>query len=65
MENLAFKLKEAQYFTKLDLNSAFHQLDFHKDSRCITALQTEDRIKRFKRLTFDLNSTSEQLQHYL
>ena len=63
MDDLIFKLKEAKYFTKLDLNSALHQLELHKD-RYITDLQTEDRIKRFKRLIFDLNSASEQLQHY-
>ena len=63
--DLIFKLKGAKCFTKLDLNSAFHRLELHKDSRYITAFQTEDRIKRFKRLIFDLNSAAEQLQHYL
>ena len=62
---LIFKLKGAKYFTKSDLNSAFHQLELHEDSHYITAFQTEDCIKRFKRLIFGLNSTSEQLQHYL
>ena len=65
VDDLIFKLKEAKYFTKLDLNSAFHQLELHEDSRYITAFQTEDRIKRFKRLIFGLNSASEQFQHYL
>ena len=65
MDDLIFKLKGAKYFTKLDLNSAFHQLEHHEDSRYITAFQTEDRIKRFKRLILGLNSVSEQLQHYL
>ena len=63
--DLIFKLKGAKYFTKLDLNSAFHQLELHEDSRYITAFQTEDRIKRFKRLILGLNSASEQLRHYL
>ena len=63
--DLIFKLKGAKYFIKLDLNSAFHQLKLYEDSRYITAFQTEDRIKRFKRLLFGLNSVSEQLQHYL
>ena len=65
VDDLMFKLKGAKYFTKLDLNSAFHQLELHEDSRYITAFQTEDRIKRFKRLIFALNIASEQLQHYL
>ena len=65
VDDLIFKQKGAKYFTKLDLNSAFHQLELHEDSRYITAFQTEDRIKRFKRLIFALNIASEQLQHYL
>ena len=65
MDDLIFKLRGAKFFTKLDLNSAFHQLELHEDRRYITAFQTEDRIKRFKRLIFGLNSASEQLQHYL
>ena len=64
-DDLMFKLKGAKYFTKLDLNFAFHQLELHEDSRFITAFQTEDRIKRFKRLIFCLNSAPEQLQNYL
>ena len=65
VDDLIFKLKGAKYFTKLDLNSAFHQLELHEDRRYITAFQTEDRIKRFKRLIFCLNCASEQSQHYL
>ena len=58
-------MKNAQYFTKLDLNAAFHQLELDERSRYITAFQTEDRTKRFKRLILGLNSASEQLQHHL
>ena len=65
MDDLIFKLKGAKFFAKLDLNSAFHQLELHEDTRFITAFQTEDRIKRFKRLIFGLNSASEHLQNYL
>ena len=65
VDDLIIKQDGAKYFTKLDLNSAFHQLELHEDSRYITAFQTEDRIKRFKRLIFALNIASEQLQHYL
>lgn len=65
VDDLMFKLKNARYFTKLDLNSAFHQLEIDENSRYITAFRTEDRVKRFKRLIFGLNSASEQLQHHL
>ena len=59
VDDLIFWLKNAQYFTKLDLNAAFHQLELYERSRYITAFQIEDRIKRFKRLIFGLNSASE------
>ena len=65
LDDLIFKLTGAKYFTKFDLNCAFHQLELHEDSRYITAFQTENRIKRFKSLIFGLNSASENLQHYL
>ena len=60
-----FWFQNGQYFTKADLNAAFHQLQLDEQSRYITVFQTEDRIKRFKRLIFGLNSASEQLQHHL
>ena len=63
VDDLILKLEGAKYFTKLDLNSAFHQ--FHEDIWYITTFQTEDRIRRFKHLIFGLNRASEQLQHYL
>lgn len=65
VEDLIGKLSGAKYFTKLDMNSAFHQLELDPESRYITAFQTEDRIKRFKRLLFGLNSAPEELQHTL
>ena len=65
VNDLIFRLKNTQYFTKLDLNAAFHQIELDRQSRYITAFQTEDHIKRFKRLIFGLNSASEQLQYHL
>lgn len=65
LEDLTFKLKDSKVFTKLDLNSAFHQLELDKGSRPITTFQTENGIKRFTRLTFGVNSAQEELQHAL
>ena len=65
IDDLIFKLKGTKYFTKWDVNSSFHQLELYKDSRYITAFQTEYRTKRFKRLIFGLISPSEHTQHYL
>ena len=49
----------------IKLNSAFYQLELSPESRYITAFQSEDRIKRFKRLIFGANSASEELQNVL
>lgn len=65
IDDVIAKLSGAKYFSKLDMNSAFHQLELEPASRYITAFQTEDRVKRFKRLLFGLNSAPEELQHVL
>ena len=65
VDDLMIKLKGAKVFTKLDLTSAFYQLELTPESRMITAFQTDTRIKRFKRLIFGANSASEELQHAL
>ena len=65
VDDLLIKLKGARVFSKLDLTGAFHQLEHTPDSRAITAFQTENKIKRFKRLIFGANSAAEELQHAL
>ena len=65
LEDLTFKLKDSTVFSKLDLTSAFHQLELDEQSRYITTFQTENGIKRFKRLNFGVNSAQEELQHAL
>ena len=65
VDDLMIKLKGANVFTKLDLTSAFYQLELTPDSRMITAFQTDTIIKRFKHLIFGANSASEELQHAL
>ena len=37
VDDLILKLKGTKRFTKLDLNSAFHQVELHKNSRYIAA----------------------------
>ena len=49
VDGLIFKLKNATRISKLNLNKAFHQLELDPELRYITAFQTEDRIKRYKR----------------
>lgn len=65
IDDLKCKLRGANVFTKLDMRSAFHQLELAKESRYITAFQSDTRIKRFTRLLFGANSAPEELQHVI
>ena len=50
IDDLLAKLKGSSRFSKLNLNSAFHQLELDESSRYITAFRTQDRIKRYKKI---------------
>ena len=65
IDDVMIKIRGCKVFTKLDLNSAFHQLELSPDSRSITTFQSDTRIKRFTRLIFGVNSAQEELQHAL
>ena len=65
IDDLKCKLRGANIFTKLDMRSAFHQLELSKESRYITAFQSDTRVKRFTRLLFGANSAPEELQHVI
>lgn len=65
IDDLKAKLKGAILFSKLDMRSAFHQLELSRDSRYITAFQSDTKIKQFTRLIFGINSASEELQHVI
>ena len=61
-EDLLVKLKGSAVFTKLDLVSAFYQIELDESSRYITAFQSDTKIKKFKRLIFGANSAAVELQ---
>ena len=63
IDDLLNKLRGAKRFSKLDLKSAFHQLELDNESKYITTFQSEDKIKRFNRLIFGASSAMEELQH--
>ena len=65
IDDLLIKLKDCKHFAKLDLNSAFHQLELEPSCRYITAFRTEKRIMQYKRLIFGANSAAEELQYAL
>ena len=59
------KLRKATRFSKLYLNKAFHQLELDPESRYIRAFQTEDCIKRYKRLLLGIKVPPEESQYAL
>ena len=56
-------LNGASYFSKLDVQQVFHQLELHEDSRNITTFITDRGLFRFKTLNFSTNATSKIFQH--
>lgn len=49
-------------FTKLDLNEGYHQLELDNQSRYITTFSTHVGLRRYKRLSFGINSAAEIFQ---
>jgi len=52
----------AQYFSKIDLKSGYHQVMLEKSSRQCTAFQTPLGIMRYKRLNMGISCSSEIFQ---
>ena len=55
-------LRNAKYFSRLDLTNAYHQLELHEQSRSITTFITHKGMFRYKRLMFGVNSAPEIFQ---
>jgi hypothetical protein len=62
IDDLLHKLNGAKVFSKIDLNSGYHQLELHPDSRYITAFCTHLGIFQYKRLNFGINTAAEIFQ---
>lgn len=65
MEHLLPKIRKAEYFSKLDIKNAFHQVELHPDSRHITTFISSKGLYRFKRLMFGITSAPELFQKIL
>ncbi|KAL7726148.1 hypothetical protein ACLKA6_002618 [Drosophila palustris] len=59
------KLKNAKFFSRLDLKDAYHQLELDEASREITTFITSRGLFRYKRLMFGVNSAPEIFQRRL
>ncbi len=65
VNDVSFALNGAQYFTKLDLSQAYHQLVLDKECRFITTFSTHVGLYRYKRLNYGTNASAEIFQHVL
>ena len=52
-------------YSKIDLKSAYHQLELHPDSRDVTAFITHEGLVRFERVPFGLVSAGSACQRLL
>ena len=65
VKDVSLELNGAQFFSKLDLAQAYHQLELSPSSRHITTFATHTGLFRFKRLNYGTNSAAEIFQHTL
>lgn len=62
IDNFLPQLADATYFSKLDIEQAFHQVEISENSREITTFITKRGLFRYKRLMFGINYAPEIFQ---
>ena len=62
IDDLIHDLNGATVFSKIDLNSGYHQLELTPDSRYITTFSTHRGLRRYTRLNFGTSSAAEVFQ---
>ena len=62
VKDLTMELNGAQYFSKLDLQHAYHQLELKPESRYITTFSTHEGLYQYTRLNYGTNSAAEIFQ---
>ena len=60
-EDIKTQLSNCKYFSKLDLRSAFHQLEIDEQSRYITVFHANGKLMRYRRLTMGAKPASGEL----
>ncbi len=65
MEEMFVNLCGATVFSTLDLQSAYHQVTLHEDSRNLTAFITHDGLFRYKRVPYGLASAPSCFQRMM
>ena len=65
VDDVSLDLNGAQYFSKLDLTQAYHQLELDSESRYITTFSTHLGLYRYTRLNYGTNAAAEVFQNTL
>ena len=65
VDDVSIELNGAQYFSKLDLSQAYHQLELDEASRYIITFRRHIGLFRHKRLNYGTNAAAEIFQHTL
>ena len=65
VEDIRAEVAGCKVFSKLDLKSAFHQLELAPESRYLTVFHAGDRLMRYKRLTMGTKPASGELNKAL
>lgn len=61
-EEIIAKLEESEFFSKIDLKNAYHQVTIEESTRYITTFITKQGQFQFKRLTFGVVSAPKKFQ---
>lgn len=64
-DEIVADLRDCEYFSKIDLVSAYHQIELAPESRGITTFVTPDGLFRFKRLFFGVKCAPEIFQRIM
>ena len=63
IDDIINQLNGSSVFSKLDLTAGYHQCILDEQSRYITTFTTHIGLRRYKRLSFGINSASEVFQN--
>nr|XP_006823364.1 PREDICTED: uncharacterized protein LOC102803828 [Saccoglossus kowalevskii] len=65
LDDIIADLNGATVFSKLDLNSGYHQIELAPESRHLTVFSTHNGLYRYKRLNFGVCSAAEVFQNMI
>ena len=62
IDEIVTDLNGAKWFSKIDLNTGYHQLELEEANRYITTFSTHIGLRRYRRLNFGISSAAEVFQ---